>query len=175
MMKTYLALAMCLAAALFTTAQAQASEPKRIATHGEWSAYSFKENGNKVCYMAAQPNSAEGDYTQRGEIFALITHRPDEDTRDVFSYITGYTYKQGSDVTVKVGDNTITLFTQEDTAWAPDAETDQELADAIRSGYEMVVKGKSSRGTLTTDTFSLDGSANAYEEISQACNVPVED
>ena len=173
MMKTYLALAVCLIVALFTSAQAQASEPQRLATHGEWSAYTFKENGNKVCYMAAQPNKAEGDYTKRGEIFALITHRPAEDTRDVFSYITGYTYKQDSDVTVSIGGDTITLFTHDDTAWAPDAEADQTLADAIRSGYEMVVKGKSSRGTLTTDTFSLDGSANAYEEISKECNVPV--
>lgn len=175
MMRTYLAFSMCLIVALFTAAQAQASEPERIATHGEWSAYVFKENGNKVCYMAAQPDEAEGDYSQRGEIFALITHRPAEDTRDVFSYITGYKYKQGSDVTAKIGDQTFTLFTQDDTAWAPDAETDQQLADAIRSGYEMVVKGTSSRGTLTTDTFSLDGSANAYEEISNACDVAVED
>jgi hypothetical protein len=150
---------------------AQASEPRRVGTYGDWAAYTFMENGNKVCYMASQPKTKEGNYTRRGDIFALITHRPAENTRDVFSYMTGYSYKTGSDVAVTINGNKFTLFTQGDTAWAPDAATDGKIAQAIKSGSNMVVKGTSARGTLTTDTFGLSGSTKAYEKISQECGI----
>lgn len=150
---------------------AQASEPRLIGTFGDWSAYSFMENGNKVCYMASRPKTAVGNYTSRGDIFALVTHRPAEKTNDVFSYITGYPYKPGSEVTIEANGRTFKLFTQDDTAWNADAAADHQLAQAIRAGSNMVVKGTSKRGTLTTDTFGLSGSSKAYETISKECGV----
>ena len=160
-----------LAMILFTVLPAQASEPRLLETHGDWSAYSFTENGNKVCYMASEPKTAVGNYTSRGKIYALVTHRPAEKTTDVFSYITGYPYKEGSEVTINANGSTYKLFTQDDTAWAADAAADQSLSRAIRQGSKMVVKGTSKRGTLTTDTFSLKGSGKAYQAISNACGV----
>ena len=121
--------------------------------------------------MVSKPVKAQGKYTNRGEIFALITHRPAESTKDVFSYITGYTYKAGSDATVDIDGKRHVLFTQGDTAWTPDANADTKLAKAIQSGSKMVVRGTSSRGTLTTDTYSLKGSGAAYKAISKECNL----
>lgn len=57
-------------------AQAQSAEPRLISTHGDWAAYVMTEDGNKVCYMASTPTKAQGNYTRRGEIFMLVTHRP---------------------------------------------------------------------------------------------------
>lgn len=151
--------------------EAKASEPRLIATYDDWAAYMFVEGGNKVCYMASQPQKAQGDYTSRGKIYALITHRPAEGTRDVFSYITGYPYKTGSDVSITIGGSRFTLFTQDDTAWAPDSAADRQITDSIRRGSNMVVKGTSRRGTLTTDTFSLKGSGKAYERITKECGL----
>ena len=152
-------------------ATAQAQTPTLIGTYGDWSAYSFMEGGNKVCYMVSQPKKAEGNYSQRGDIFALVTHRPAEKTKNVFSYITGYTYKDGSDVTVTVDSTNFTLFTQKDMAWTPDQDSDNRLTEALRKGSKFVVKGTSGRGTLTTDTFSLKGSGNAHDAITKECNM----
>ena len=171
MLRALFSLTILTAIFVLFSAQAQASEPRLIGTYGNWSAYVFTEDGNKVCYMASQPTSAEGNYTRRGDIFALVTHRPAEGTKDVFSYITGYTYKPGSDAIVRIGSNSFTLFTQDETAWTPDGETDVKLARAIRAGSNMTVKGSSSRGTLTTDTFSLKGSGAAHDAISQECGI----
>ncbi len=162
----------CGALGLMSTA-ALAAQPQQIGKHGDWTAYTLSEGGNKVCYMVSKPVSEQGKYTNRGDIFALITHRPSEKTSDVFSYITGYTYKKGSDATVTIDSKKYILFTQDDTAWTPDAEADAKLAKAIRSGSKMVVQGTSSRGTLTTDTYSLKGSGAAYKAISKECDVPV--
>jgi len=148
---------------------AQASEPTKIGDYGDWSAYSFLENGKKVCYMVSSPKTDEGDYTRRGDIYTLITHRPSEGTRNVFSYIAGYPYKSESDVTVTIDARKFQLFTYEETAWAPDSSTDNALVNAIRKGSKMVVKGQSKRGTLTTDTYSLKGSSAAHDAIGSAC------
>lgn len=168
-MKRYIYLIVSIAFLGVIASSAQASEPRLIGTYGDWSAYMFTEDGKNVCYMASKPKKAEGNYSKRGEIFALITHRPAEGTRNVFSYITGYPYKSGSDVTVTIDGKSFTLFTQDDTAWTPDAKTDNQLVDMIKEGSSMVVKGVSSRGTKTTDTFSLKGSTKAHEKISQEC------
>ena len=165
-----LGLAVIAIAALSPT-NAHASEPKLIGTYGDWAAYTFEENGNKVCYMASKPTKAEGNYTRRGDVFALVTHRPAENSKNVFSYITGYTYKTNSDVTMTVdGSTRYTLFTHKDMAWANTAEDDNAIAESLRRGSRFVVKGTSSRGTLTTDTFSLKGSSAAHDAITKACN-----
>lgn len=153
------------------SAPAFAGEPRLLSTHGDWSAYVFTEEGNKVCYMASKPKKAEGDYSKRGEVFALVTHRPAEGSRDVFSYITGYDYKAGSDVTVEVNNERFVLFTQNDMAWATDSQTDEKIANAIRGGSDMIIEGVSARGTETKDTFSLKGSSAAHEAIDKECGV----
>ena len=97
-----LAIALLVLAAIFKIPVAYAGEPRLMATYGDWEAYVFTENGHKVCYMSSQPKKKQGNYTKRGEPFALITHRPANNTRDVFSYITGYTYKSESKATVNI-------------------------------------------------------------------------
>lgn len=153
----------------FASFGAHAQAPNLIGNFGDWAAYSFEENGSKVCYMVTQPKKAEGNYTKRGDIFALVTHRPGQKTKNVFSYITGYTYKKDSDVTVNIDGQNFKLFTQKDMAWTQSQDDDNRLANAIRKGSKMTVKGTSSRGTLTTDSISLKGSGGAHDAINKAC------
>ena len=148
---------------------AYASSATEIDTFGKWTAYSFVENGEKVCYMTSIPVTDAGDYSSRGDIAAFITHWPTKESKDVFSYVAGYPYKNGSDVNVAIGNKNFSLFTQGEMAWAPDSSTDQRLISAIKQGTKMVIKGTSSRGTLTTDTYSLEGSTAAYNVITKEC------
>ncbi len=150
---------------------ARASEQKELGRFGVWTAYVFDENGGKVCYMAARPDKAEGKYAKRGEVVAMITHRPGEGTKNVFSYMSGYGYKKGSTVDLSVDGKNFALFTQNDMAWAADANADSALSQAIQKGSKMVVKGVSSRDTQTKDSFNLKGSTKAYEAISKACGL----
>lgn len=144
---------------------------QRLGDFGDWSAYKFTENGKPACYIASVPKKAEGDYTKRGETYAIVAHRPEEDRRDEVSVIAGYTYKKDSWVDVTIGDDSFRLFTHEDGAWAPDKESDKSLVNAMIKGATMVVKGTSSRGTLTTDTYSLKGFTRARNTINKACGL----
>jgi hypothetical protein len=161
-----------IAGAVFTLCNSvQAAEPKLIGEHGEWTAYMFMENNNKVCYMVSKPKKSEGNYSKRGDVFALVTHRPAEKSKNVFSYIAGYAYKPGTEATVTVNNQSFRLFTQDDSAWASDEATDNKITDGIKRGNSLVIKGASARGTETTDTFGLSGSSAAHKAISSECGV----
>jgi hypothetical protein len=148
---------------------AQAIE--RISNHKDWSAYRYKEDGETVCYMASTPKKAEGDYSSRGDIFAIVTHRPASNRISEVSISAGYTYKTKSAVRVKIGSKNWDLFTNGTSAWAPTAQEDKAIVKAMRAGSSMVVKGTSSRGTLTTDTYSLLGFSKALGAINKACGL----
>ena len=154
---------------LGTSASAQGIE--RLGDFGAWSAYRFVEDGKPACYMASAPNKSEGDYTQRGDIYALVTHRPAESRRDEVSFVAGYQYKKDSSAKVTIGDRVEEFFTQNDGAWAPDHNLDKSMVQAMIRGSTMQVVGTSSRGTLTTDTYSLKGFTAAYRAISKSCGV----
>lgn len=148
---------------------ASAQEPQTIGRNHDWIAYTYKHGGKTVCYMASTPTKAEGNYSKRGHIYALVTHHPDSKSRGEFSIVTGYTYKPESDVGVKIGSRTFSLFTDKDRAWSPDAKTDQAIVGAMIKGSKMVVTGVSSRGTKTTDTYSLRGFTATKKLIDRTC------
>ncbi len=154
---------------LLAAPAAKAQGIERLGDFGDWSAFKFFEDGNPACYMASQPIKDEGDYTRRGDIYALVTHRPAENRRDEVSFLAGYTFKDDSTVEVTIGSLKKQLFTKGDSAWAADSETDGELVQAMVRGNRMIVKGISSRGTTTTDTYSLSGFTKAHRTISEAC------
>ncbi len=148
-----------------------AEEITDLGTFQDWRTFSFLEGGNKVCYMLSVPTQARHGNRQRGDIYALVTHRPAQESFNVVSFIAGYTYKPGSEVTVNIGSRSFKLFTEGDGAWARDGETDRALVAAIRRGLTMEVRGESSRGTQTRDTYSLRGSSSALDAINRGCNV----
>ncbi len=149
-----------------------ASETDLIGQYGDWSSHSYKENGQSVCFMASKPAKDEGNYTRRGDIFAFITHRNSDGTKNEFSYAAGYPYKAGSEVKVSIDNKwNFTLFTDGENAWTSGPSDDKKIVDAIQRGSKMVVTGYSKRGTKTVDTFSLKGSSKSHEAINNACGV----
>ncbi len=169
-----LAPALALAIPLLAIAsQASAADPRLLGTFKDWNAFAFEEKGTKVCYISSQPKKKEPAAAKRGDVYVLVTHRPAEKTLDVVSFIAGYPFKKESETVLDVGGKSFKLFTDGETAWARDADTDKAITAAIRDtkGKPMTVKGTSGRGTKTTDTYSLDGAVQAYDAINQACGV----
>ncbi len=155
---------------LLAAVPAEAASPKLLGEYNDWVAYYYNDAGGTVCYMASTPKKDEGRYTTRGDIYAVVTHRPAEKSYDVVNFVAGYTFKPNSEVSVKIGSKTIDkLFTSGDKAWATSDKTDKELVEAMKRGSRMIVDGTSSRGTKTKDTYSLSGFASAYKAISNKC------
>ena len=162
--------ALAVAAAACTAAPASAQE---IGEFRDWRAHRFTEEGRRICTMWSQPEKAEGKYERRGEIFALVSHRPAEDRQGMVSFEMGYPFAPGKDLAVSIdGGASIRLPTSGSLAWDDSTEVNAELVEKMRAGNRMVVSGRSKRGTKTTDTYSLSGFTAGYKAISKACGVP---
>lgn len=160
-----------LAAGLALTLLAPARAETVLGQHRDWTARSYDENGATVCNMFSAPTRDEGNYTRRGDIIAFVTHRPDGQQWNVIAIDMGYPIQEGSEVSVEIGSERFALFTRGDLAFSYPRD-DAALVRAMRAGSEMVVRGTSSRGTATRDTYSLMGFTAAHNAINQACDAP---
>jgi hypothetical protein len=156
-------------AALFATAAAQTGEPDYVGTFRDWHVFTYRDGGDQVCYIVTEPTQARGDYTNRGPIFLMVTNRPAAAEEDVVSIITGYTYAPESEVDATIGNREFQMFTQDDTAWNYTTAEDRQMVDAMISGTTLVAVGTSSRGTETTDTYSLLGFTAARNQMIETC------
>ena len=155
---------------LMTPLMAVASDIEVLGSFDNWSAYSFNDGTDHVCYMASSPTKSQGKYSRRDDVFLIVTHRPDAKSFDVVNVVAGYTYKSTSKPQITIDKNkAIELKRHENTAWTKDSATDAKLVAEMKKGSNAVVLGTSARGTKTTDTFSLKGFSKAYEAINKAC------
>jgi len=154
---------------LAASVQAQAQDVKLLSTSGKWSAFTYQEDAKPVCYMESKPIKSEGNYKSRGEVMVQVTHRPAEKAMDVVSIVAGYGYQPDSDASVQVGSRRFAFFTVGERAWARDNATDKTVVAAMVKGASMTVRGTSSRGTPTIDTYSLQGFSAAHKAITDAC------
>lgn len=161
--------ALLAATVLFAGVGVAAAAQKALGSFGDWSAIADEDNGKKLCYVGSVPKKSEGKYTSRDETHVLITHRPADKVTGEVSVTAGYTYKEGIPVELDIDGKKFKLFTRGGNAWAADAAADKTIVSAMKSGQEMIVRGTSSRGTLTTDTYSLSGFTAAYNAITSAC------
>ena len=144
----------------------------KLADFQNWTAFAITENGARVCYMASEPNSSPTTNT-RAKPFAFVTHRPAKKALNVLTVFSGYNFEPGSRVVIEIGPRRFALFTDIDSAWAGDAELDDQIVKALRAGKTMVVRGRMADGTETADTYALGGFAQAYRRMSEECKVPV--
>lgn len=158
-----------LATILFSTTT-QAASPQVLGEYGNWTAYHYRDGRGSVCYMMSKPVKDEGKYSKRGDIYAVVTHRPSDKTFDVVNFDSGYTFKNGAPYSVKIGHNTVTsFFTEGQKAWTLDEKTDKQMVALMKAGERMIVNGVSYKGTKTKDTYSLKGFTGAYKAISAKC------
>ena len=142
---------------------------KKLAKFKDWTAYSEGEAKNKACMAVSKPIKHEGNYKKRGEIFAIVTHMPGQEKWDEFSIVAGYNYKDGSNPDIQIGDLKLQLFTSGSRAWSFSVREDLKIINSMKTALKMKVVGTSSRGTITTDSYSLQGFTKAYQKINEAC------
>jgi hypothetical protein len=146
-----------------------AQETKFLGEFGNWEAFKEFSEGKTVCYMGAQPTKSLGKYKKRDDTYVLVTHRPAEKSFGVISVHAGYDFLKGSEATITINTNIFSFFTDAGHAFSYDKKNDISLIQAMISGAYMIIKGISSRGTKTTDTYSLRGVSAAWKAINIAC------
>lgn len=153
-------------------ADAQESS-NRVGAQTDWSI--FVEDNPTQCWVVSAPkstvNTKDGRVVavQRGDIYMFVSFWPDKEKKGEVSFVGGYPFAKGSTVSLAVGSSEFSLFTDGETAWSASSDDDRQIATALKRGSEATLTGRSSRGTVTKDTFSLIGFTAAYEDAEKRC------
>jgi len=101
-----------------------------------------------------------------GDIFCFVSQKPGQNVSYEPQFIAAYELKEGSKVTVQVGDASYVMFTKGKSAWMENAAEEPQLVAAMKAGADMEVSATSRRGNDTHYVFSLFGLTNALESIA---------
>ena len=147
------------------------ADPVRMLMERDWGAYRYDDKNGRICFASSVPKKSIGKYDpdNRGDVHVFVSHGPGNAERNVVQVIAGYRYKPQSDVTVKIDKKTFSLFTIEDRAYAESEEDDRRIITLMKRGSRMTIVGISSRGTKTTDTYSLSGFTKTKAVIDKTC------
>lgn len=154
---------------------AEAQTHTRVDAKRDWSVFEAAGDANKVCWIVSQPvkstalRGGQQVQVRRGDIFLMVAVRPGDGVKNEVSFIAGYPFRPGSNVEAKVGSTTLTMFTDGENAWLKSPDEDAKAVGAFKSGSEVEVRGTSSRGTTTVDTFSLLGFTAALDAAQSRC------
>ena len=168
---TGLALALVMAASQGAWAQ-QVSE-NQVAAKTDWAV--FEEQEPKECWAVSAPketvNTRDGRVVsvRRGEILLMAFFRPAAGVKGQLGFTGGYPFAGGSTVTLDVDGAQYALFTEGEWAWPASAADDAKIIAAMKRGSNAALTARSSRGTVTKDTFSLLGFTAALDEAEKRC------
>ena len=154
---------------VFIGSPAGAQTGKFVEKYNDWSAYVSDSPTNKVCFAISQPQDSKPKNVRRGPIYFYISHWPGDKVRNEVSVKIGYPFRPNVPSEVTIGSNKFKLFTKDEGAFVESPDTEQQLIEAMKTGNTMVVTGRSTRGTLTTDRYSLNGLAQALDRIARDC------
>nr|WP_199221293.1 invasion associated locus B family protein [Maritimibacter sp. 55A14] len=155
-------------------AAAQSESDNRVAAKTDWSV--FVEDEPTECWIVSSPkqtvNSKDGRTVavRRGDILLFVSYRPGKEVKGEVSFTGGYPFRDGSTVSLQIGDDTYEMFTDGEWAWPASKDDDRKILTSMRAGAEAVATGISSRGTTTKDTFSLMGVTAALDEAESRCS-----
>jgi len=147
------------------------NEPTLLGSYGDWGAYTAAPGGKKVCFVLAKPKTSQTNPPgrKRDQSYLFIASRPAENVRHEVSLIIGYPFKESSDATAEIGQTKFAMYTQKDGAWIKNVAEEARMLEAMRKGGDVTIKGTSSRGTTSTDQFSLKGLGEALNRADQEC------
>ncbi|THD85341.1 hypothetical protein E7811_06475 [Aliigemmobacter aestuarii] len=145
----------------------------QVAVKTDWSV--FTEESPKECWGVSKPketvNTRDGQVVQarRGDILMFVTFRPGAGANGEVSFTGGYPFAPGSTVDLEIDGITYALITDGEWAWPSSPSEDGPILAALKKGTTAIATGRSARGTVTKDTFSLRGFTAAMTEAEARC------
>ena len=145
-------------------APAQQPGPRQLGSFRDWTAATYQENGQKICYAFTRASKTE---PARQGVVLTVTHRPAG--RDAVALSAGYAYPRNAEVTMAIGQTNLPFYTGGNSAFARDGAA---VVAAMRGGSRAVMRGPGAGGRgNANDQISLAGFSAAYDAIVRECPV----
>jgi len=153
----------------FSCAPAFAQNAKLLKNFNHWSAYQSAASP-KTCFVVSQPLSSEPSEARRGPIYFYVSRYPADRIKNEISIKMGYPFSPGAKVSVNIDGKAFSFYTKEEGAYVETRAGEDQVVEAMKAGSSMTVTGTSSRGTKTTDKYSLSGVTAALSEVERECS-----
>jgi hypothetical protein len=140
-----------------------AAQQQSLGIFGTWGAF----RGADRCYAIAQPFRSPAP--EGWQPFAAIGHWPARRLAGQLHVRLSREKRPGSAVLLRIDGRSFQLRGGGRDAWAPDGRADEEILAAMRTGIDMVVETRSTRGRLVRDQYRLRGAATAIDAAALAC------
>ena len=138
--------------------------PKALGKFDDWTAATYVEAGQPVCYAFTRVLSSVPSVAGRGAVILTVTERASG--RDAVAVEAGFAFAPNATINVKADQTEVDFYTHQRTAFA---RKHDDALTAFRTAGRAIVRSTGPRDAAITDTFSLKGFKAAYEAISKAC------
>lgn len=174
-MNRILGIFVCSALSLSLALPAAAEPANLLGVFGNWSAYTTGSGSSLTCYALSKPRATRPAGTKRSAIYLMISDWPSRKVKAEPQIVYGYQAKESGEAALGVGSDKFPFFIRnngkEGSSWLQQLNDNNRLIDAMRNGVSAVASGTSSRGTKTSDTYSLAGFNDALANIHAACSM----
>lgn len=170
-MGLFTAAALCMGA----SAPAMAEPANLLGVFGNWSAFSSGTGSSLTCYALSKPRATQPRAAKRGSIYLMVSDWPSRKVKAEPQIVYGYQAKEGGAAALGVGPEKFSFFIRNNgkdgSAWLQQLNDNPRLVSAMSGGVSAVASGVSSKGTKTSDTYSLSGFNDAMAKVHAACNM----
>ena len=132
---------------------------------GKWSF----EKSDEYCYIGSLAIETDLPSDKKRGDFYVLVYKNIGNPDTVVQIEAGYSYKVPSDIIISIDKGEYNFYTTEDLPTAAWTEEDSKVIFAMKKGLELKVTGESSRGTVTNDTYTLNGFTAAYNKLIEEC------
>ena len=118
------------------------------------------------CFIGSAPMETDLPESKQRGITYILVYRINKSKDAIVQIAAGYPYKKGQNVDVNIDNVQFDFYSDDDTAWSNE---DSKVIFAMKKGIKLTVQGESSRGTKTTDIYTLKGFTAAYNQLFNDC------
>jgi len=118
------------------------------------------------CFIGSAPVETDLPESKQRGITYILVYRINKSKDTIVQITAGYPYKKDQNVDVTIDNVQFDFYSDDDTAWSND---DNKVIFAMKKGIKLTVNGESSRGTKTTDIYTLKGFTTAYNQLFNDC------
>ena len=104
----------------------------------------------------------------RGEYYILV-YKNIGNPDTIIQIEAGYDYKNETEITVNIDKGNYRFYSTKDLPGAAWTEEDSKVIFAMKKGLKMIVTGESFKGTITNDTYTLNGFTASYNKLVEDC------
>ena len=132
------------------------------------------ETDKSECWSVVEPHlrmvSKKIMSVKNGPLLFVTFNKPKSIFAE-FAYYGEYPFAKGSTVELDIDGKSFALGTVNDWAWPVDKATNKRVIKAMKRGNVAILRGRTSKGSVVEDTFTLSGFTAATKSAAKKCGL----